>query len=112
MTYPRMERHRLVVGWSHRFYYCPKVVVYDENGWMEVVGNKIDVTADLQPYLLACYRQPRSVAEQLRSPDPLSASAQKVLTGARRDLRRRGMTEFDSGDAVSEAIEAAEALGL
>ena len=40
---------------TQRIFFCPCLKVLD-NGVREVVGNKYDVTADLQPYLLKKYR--------------------------------------------------------
>lgn len=43
---------------GNRFYFCPKVKVWDEGRVCEVVGSrKFDVTDSLQPYLLKKYRR-------------------------------------------------------
>lgn len=119
---PVYERGRVLHSlFSNRFFFCEKVRVLP-NGLRQVVGKKHDVTDDLQPYLkpgllaydpLAPERGP--VATELRAGNRTARSgpAHLVWCGALAELtRRRGMRKPAYEDVMSEAIEAAEALGL
>ena len=121
MDNPTYERNRVLVSMiSNRFFFCPKVRVM-EHGVRKVVGKKYDVTEDLQPYLRETMRLREfdgrpigPVERELRSPVPgvITGQAYKVYQGARAALRGRGMDNAAHEDIMSEAIEAAEVLGL
>lgn len=125
MTSPRKpavyEKNRVLMSViSNRFYFCSRVRVL-EGGLRKVVGRKMDVTRDLQPYLRREFmfaepgtRSMGTIERELRNDhrEVRSGAAHRVWLGASAELLRQGRKEFDREDIASEAIEAAEALGL
>lgn len=115
------EQNRVLMSViTNRFFFCNRVRVLD-GGARKVVGRKVDVTRDLQPYLRSEFRFEDPA---LRSAGPIerelrnnhhevrSSAAHRVWVGAFAELVRQGYSSADGEDIASAAIEAAGALGL